>query len=111
MISKGKEHSMVIFVGNFSGDTSEQDLLDKFEQYGQVTAVNMMRDEISNHVLGFAFIEMPDSAAAQKAIAALDRTTLRGATLIVCETAPRIERRRFVQKQSPAAQVYAPGQG
>ncbi len=102
---------MVIFVGNFSGDTSEHDLLDKFEQYGQVTAINVMKDEISEHVLGFGFVEMPDSAAAHRAIAGLNRTTLKGSTLIVCETAPRVERRRFAQKQSAPRQVHAVGQG
>ena len=62
-------------------------------------------------MLGFGFIEMPDSAAAHKAIAGLNQTTLKGSTVIVCETAPRIERRRFVQKQSTPRQVHAVGQG
>lgn len=102
---------MVIFVGNFSPNTTEQDLLDKFEQYGPVTAINLMRDEISERVLGFGFIEMADSAAARRAIADLNHSTLKGATLIVCETAPRVERRRFAQKQSSSAPAYMPGQG
>jgi len=102
---------MVIFVGNFSGDTGEQDLLDKFGQYGQVTTVNVIRDEITEHVLGFGFVEMPDSSAAYRAIAGLNRTTLKGATLMVCETAPRIERRRFAQKQSSSKQVHTANQG
>jgi RNA recognition motif-containing protein len=102
---------MVIFVGNFSPNTSEQDLLDRFEQYGQVAAINMMRDEITERVLGFGFIEMPDSAAARKAIVDLNRSIFNEATLIVCETAPRIERRRFVQKQSSPQHVHAANQG
>jgi RNA recognition motif-containing protein len=102
---------MVIFVGNFSRDTREQDLLDKFEQYGLVTSLNIMRDEISNHVLGFGFVEMPEDAAAHKAIAALNRAKLGDATLIVCETAPRVERRRFVQKQTAPKQVHATSRG
>ena len=97
---------MVIYVGNLSVGTSEQDLLDKFEQYGRVASLNLLKDEISDRPLGFAFVEMPDSASAHRAIAALNRIALRDATLIVCETAPRIERRRFVQRQSPAKQVY-----
>jgi RNA recognition motif-containing protein len=94
----GKEHGMVIFVGNLSTDTSEQDLRDGFERYGQVGGMNVMRDEISGRPLGFGFIEMPDDAAAQQAIAGLNRATLKGATLIVCETTPRVERRRSVRK-------------
>ena len=102
---------MVIYVGNFSAETSEHDVLDKFEQYGQVTAINMMRDEISERLLGFGFIEMPDSAAAHNAIAGLNRTKLKGSTIMVCETAPRVDRRRFAQKQSTPRQVYTVGQG
>jgi len=102
---------MVIFVGNFSADTSEQDLLDKFEQYGPVAAINVMRDEISERVLGFGFIEMPDSTAAHRAIAGLNRMKLKGAAIMVCETAPRIERRRFAQKQSAPRHVHTTGQG
>jgi len=102
---------MVIFVGNLSTDIGEQDLLDKFEQYGQITGINLMRDEISERILGFGFVEMPDSTAAHRAIAGLNRTALKGSTLIVCETAPRIERRRFAQKQSTPRQVHAVSQG
>jgi RNA recognition motif-containing protein len=102
---------MVIFVGNFSPDTAEQDLLDKFEQYGQITTINVMRDEISERVLGFGFIEMADSAAGRRAIADLNHSKLKGSTLIVCETAPRVERRRFAQRQSAPAPVHMTGQG
>jgi len=102
---------MVIYVGNFSPNTAEQDLLDKFEQYGQITAINVMRDEITERVLGFGFIEMADSAAGRRAIADLHHSILKGSTLIVCETAPRIERRRFAQKQSSSSTVHMQGQG
>ncbi len=102
---------MVIFIGNFSPDTAEQDLLDKFERYGQVTAINVIRDEISERVLGFGFVEMADSAAARQAIADLHHSSLKGSTLIVCETAPRIERRRFAQKQSSSSTVRTMDQG
>ncbi len=100
---------MVIFVGNFSANTTEQDLLDKFERYGQVAAINVMRDEISERVLGFGFVEMADSAAGRQAIADLHHSTLKGSTLIVCETAPRIERRRRIQKQVSASPARTAG--
>jgi len=102
---------MVIFVGNFSSDTVEQDLRDKFERYGPITAINVMRDEISDRVLGFGFVEMGDEEGGQRAVADLDRSKLKGSTLIVCETAPRVERRRLPQKQSPSTRVRTPDQG
>ncbi|NLH41778.1 MAG: RNA-binding protein [Planctomycetes bacterium] len=89
---------MVVFVGNFSPDTVEQDLLDKFEPYGPVAAINVMRDEISERVLGFGFVEMADGDAARRAIADLHHSKLKGSTLIVCETSPRVERRRRIQR-------------
>jgi len=101
---------MVIYVGNFSVETNEQDLLDRFKQYGHVTSINIMRDEISDRLQGFGFVEMPDSMAAHRAIAGLNHTALGDATLIVCETAPRIERRRLVRKQSPPRQVHTGSQ-
>ncbi len=102
---------MVIFVGNFSANTTEQDLLDKFERYGQVDAINVMRDEISERVLGFGFIEMADSASGRQAVADLHHSTLKGSTLIVCETAPRIERRRHLQKQASPSPARPARQG
>lgn len=100
---------MVIFVGNFSPHTTEQDLLDKFERYGQVIGINVIRDEISERVLGFGFVEMADSAAGRQAIADLHHASLKGSTLIVCETAPRIERRRHVQKQASPSPARTAG--
>ncbi|MEA3226611.1 MAG: RNA-binding protein [Planctomycetota bacterium] len=92
---------MVIYVGNLAATTSEYDLLEKFEQYGRVTSANIIKDEVSSRGLGFGFIEMPETSAAYKAIDAVNRTRILDSVVLVCETAPRVERRRFVaNKQS-----------
>ena len=91
---------MVIFVGNLSSDAKEQDLQDMFKPYGQVGTVNLMRDEITQRVLGFAFLEMPDEKAGRKAVTRLNHATWNGATLIVCETTLRVERRQPAAKSS-----------
>jgi len=36
---------MVIYIGNLPAMASEHDLLERFEQYGSVTTVNIMTDE------------------------------------------------------------------
>jgi RNA recognition motif-containing protein len=90
---------MVIYVGNLSFDANQRDLSERFEQYGQVTSINIMKDEISGNPLGFAFIEMEEESAARQAIASLDRTRIKDRTVIVCETAPRTERRRPMKKR------------
>lgn len=87
---------MVIYVGNLPVTATEHDLLEKFEQYGLVTFVNIMKDEISERGLGFGFIEMPEPSAAQTAINSINRTRIGDSIVIVCETTPRTERRRFV---------------
>ena len=85
---------MVIYVGNLPLEMSQSDLSERFEQYGLVTSINIMKDEISGNALGFAFVEMKEESAALQAIAGLDRTRIKDRTVIVCQTAPRMERRR-----------------
>jgi RNA recognition motif-containing protein len=89
---------MVIYVGNLSFDANQRDLLERFEQYGRVTSVNIMKDEISGNPLGFAFVEMEEESAAMQAIDSLDRTRIKDRTVIICETTPRTERRRSLKK-------------
>ncbi len=86
---------MVIYVGNLPAMASEHDLLEKFEQYGRVTSVNIIRDEVSSRGLGYGFIEMPEASAAHRAIDAVNLTRICGSVILACETAPRAERRRF----------------
>jgi len=91
---------MVIYVGNLSVEAGEHDLSALFEQHGQVTSVNVMRDEVSGNMLGFAFVEMPDASAARRAIAGLNRTRITGRVVMVCETPRRTERRRSARTSS-----------
>ena len=93
-------HKMVIYIGNLSIETCEDDLKEKFEQFGPVKSVNIIRDEVSGNMLGFAFVKMPDISTAHRAIAGLHRTRIDNRVVMVCETAPRIERRRLVIKPS-----------
>ncbi len=91
---------MVIYVGNLSVEAGERDLLALFEQHGQVTSVNVMRDEVSGNMLGFAFVEMPDESAAHRAIEDLNRTRIAGRAVMVCEAPRRTERRRSARTSS-----------
>ncbi len=91
---------MVIYVGNLSVEADEHDLSALFEQHGQVTSVNVMRDEVSGNMLGFAFVEMPDESAAHRAIEGLNRTRIAGRVVMVSEAPRRTERRRSARKPS-----------
>ncbi|MBN1642091.1 MAG: RNA-binding protein [Anaerolineae bacterium] len=78
-----------IYVGNMSYDTTADALRELFEEYGQVTAVNVITDRVTGRPRGFAFVEMADDAAGNAAIAALDGQNVDGRTLKVNEAKPR----------------------
>ena len=83
---------MNIYVGNLSRETTEGDLRQAFEAFGQVTSVNIIKDKFSNESRGFGFVEMPSRDEAQAAIVGLTDKELKGQTLNVSEARPRTER-------------------
>jgi len=83
---------MNIYVGNLSYDTTEDDLRTAFAQYGEVTAVNVIKDRISGESRGFAFVEMPTKSEGIDALSGLNGTELKGRTLNVNEARPKTER-------------------
>jgi RNA recognition motif-containing protein len=85
--------SVNIFVGNLSFTATEHELRQLFEQYGAVDTINLITDRDTGRPRGFGFVEMPDSRAAQAAIAGLQGTELAGRALNVNEAKPREPRR------------------
>lgn len=83
-----------IYVGNLSRDVTEEDLKEAFEAFGQVASANIIKDRFSGESRGFGFVEMPEKAEAQAAIADLNGKDLKGQTLNVNEARPRREGRR-----------------
>ena len=83
---------MRIYVGNFVFETSEQELREAFEAYGQVQEVSMIQDRDTGRPKGFAFVEMPTSEEAQAAIEGLNGKEFAGRTITVNEARPRPER-------------------
>ena len=82
---------MNIYVGNLSYETTEEDLQQAFEGFGQVESVNVIKDKYSGRSKGFGFVEMPAKDEAQSAINELNDTELKGRTLKVNEARPRSE--------------------
>jgi uncharacterized membrane protein YgcG len=87
-----KESSMRLYVGNVSRDATEEDLRQAFQAFGQVTEVALVKDKFNGVPKGFAFVEMPVQAEAQKAIEGLTGTDLKGRSLDVNEARPKPER-------------------
>ena len=78
-----------IFVGNLSYQVTQEDLQAAFEAYGAVDRVNIVTDRATGQPRGFAFVEMPDSQAAQSAISQLNGAELRGRAMNVNEARPK----------------------
>jgi RNA recognition motif-containing protein len=83
-----------IYVGNLSYQTTEDELRQAFEAYGQVASANVITDRMSGRSRGFGFVEMPDDTEANAAISALNDTELQGRRLRVNQARPREERPR-----------------
>ena len=80
---------MNIYVGNLSFDTTEQDLRQAFEAFGQVTSTNIISDKITGQSKGFGFIEMSAKEQAQAAIAGMNGKEIKGRAVNVNEARPR----------------------
>ncbi len=83
---------MNIYVSNLSFNVEDEDLRSYFADYGEVSSAKVILDKATNRSRGFGFVEMPDDAAAQKAIAELDGATVDGRAIKVTEARPREER-------------------
>ena len=82
---------MNIFVGSLPFSIEEADLRESFEAYGAVDSVKIITDKFTGRSKGFGFVDMPDNAAAQKAIDALNGTELEGRAMVVNEARERTE--------------------
>ncbi|HVU63633.1 MAG TPA: RNA-binding protein [Phycisphaerales bacterium] len=80
---------MKMYVGNLSFNTSEAELRDLFAQHGEVTSAQLVMDRDTGRPRGFGFVEMPDKAQADAAIAALHGKPFMGRDLTVNEARPK----------------------
>jgi RNA recognition motif-containing protein len=79
-----------LYVGNLTYDTSEDDLVELFSQYGEVLSAQVIIDRDTNRSKGFAFVEM--GSGADEAINALSGRDFKGRDLTVNEARPREDR-------------------
>ena len=84
--------STKLFVGNLSFNVTENALQDAFAAHGTVVETNLMMDRATGRPRGFAFITMSTPEEAEKAIAAMNGSSLDGRNLTVNTAKPREER-------------------
>ena len=70
--------SVEIYVGNLSYDMTEDQLRKEFEAYGAVNSARLITNRYNGKSKGFGFVQMPDRAEAEKAVAALDDKEIMG---------------------------------
>jgi RNA recognition motif-containing protein len=80
---------MNIYVGNLPFGTSEDDLRQIFEAYGEVSSAKIITDRLSGKSRGFGFVEMPNQDEAQAALDQLNGSDMDGRALTVSEARPR----------------------
>lgn len=83
--------SAKLYVGNFSFNTSTQDLETLFGEFGTVESTNIIEDRDTGRSRGFGFIEMSSKEEGAKAISSLNGKEIDGRALTVNEAKPRAD--------------------
>ncbi len=78
-----------IFVGNLNYQTTQEELMQAFSQFGAVERVSIITDRDTGQPRGFAFVEMTDRREAENAIAQLNGQQLNGRAMNVNEARPK----------------------
>ena len=79
-----------IYVGNLSFQTTADDLIQVFGEYGNVTRAQVVNARDTSRSRGFGFVEMSEGGA--EAITALNGAEYQGRSLTVNEAKPREDR-------------------
>ena len=79
-----------LYVGNLTYDTTEDNLVELFSEYGEVLSAQIIIDRDTNRSKGFGFVEMSDGG--DEAANALNGQDFRGRNLTVNEARPREDR-------------------
>ncbi|GAX59253.1 RNA-binding proteins [Candidatus Scalindua japonica] len=83
---------MNIYVGSLSYDTTEEEVRNIFEPYGEIASISIITDKFSGKSKGFGFVEMPKQEEAEEAIKCLNESEMKGRNIKVNEAHPREER-------------------
>src|SRR6478752_2867078 len=79
-----------LYVGNLTYDTTEDNLVELFSEYGEVLSAQIIIDRDTNRSKGFGFVEM--GSGADEAASQLNGRDYRGRNLTVNEARPREDR-------------------
>ena len=77
-----------LYVGNLPYQVRDDDLLQAFSAFGQVSSAKVMMERDTGRSKGFGFVEMGSDAEAQSAINGMNGQSLGGRSLVVNEARP-----------------------
>ena len=83
-----------LYVGNLSYNMTEDDLRETFGKIGEVLSAKIIMDNETGRSKGFGFVEMANDEDGDKAITALNGTSILDRTVTVNEARPQKERSR-----------------
>jgi RNA recognition motif-containing protein len=83
---------MNIYVGNLAFDVTENDLRELFSDFGEVSAVNIVKERTSGQSKGFGFVEMLNNHEADKAMKGLNGKRVKDQSIKLSQAKPPAKR-------------------
>lgn len=93
-----------IYIGNLPYDTTEEQVVDLFKQFGEVNRAALVTDRETGRPRGFGFVEMPNDNEARAAIENLSGKDFEGRPLTVNEARNRSAQRNSANLSRSAHQ-------
>ena len=81
-----------LYVGNLAYSVRDENLQQRFAEFGTVTSAKVMMDRDTGRSKGFGFVEMESEAQAQAAVRGLHGQSVDGRDLVVNEARPKEDR-------------------
>lgn len=82
-----------LYIGGLPYSSTDQDLTDRFGEFGTVVSAVVIKDRDTGRSKGFGFVEFDSEDAAKKAIEQLNGKDFDGRNITVNEARPQEERR------------------
>ena len=86
---------MNIYIANLSYGVNDADLKELFQEYGEISSANVIKDRDTGRSRGFAFVEMPNDSEALQAIKELNGAEYDGKVITVNTAKPKTDKRDF----------------
>ena len=86
---------MKLYVGSLQYSTTESELRELFDAFGEIQELSLAKDRDSGKSKGFAFIEMKRNVDADKAIKALNGSIFQGRNIKVNQAQAKAKSARW----------------